>query len=376
MNIGIRYSCFDDVILILFLLKNGDIKADFSGEGLFNGINNPNKIFEIRYKDDTYIFSTNNESINNCDLKVWAKGNSDNLSTNSFYDLCVFTPGDTIRNEITDFSIQNFVNNGNIILSMCTLPYKHKNIIFDPLLGLIFHYYKLGFRFLNYYKNSSEKLNLIGTYHRTTHISGNVQVRRNELYEDVKRIVYSDITIFYNNDSKFDLLLDSNRYFGQWIYNHISGYSDYSTSVCNLIYETCDSLGSYNNGHRMIINEKTLKGLLFSKQNLFFMWYGNECFLPYLKEYGFWFLNFEFYDENDVQLVPDKRTAIYNSILKTSSYLVELKKELGTNQLVYEFLLSKYSDKLQYNTYLIDKLMSEYSNTDQFISKLKSSSKS
>lgn len=357
MKIGLQYNTYNDISYILYVLQNGKVTGNFHNQPV-------NGQFRIDLNDDCYLFSNNFEDIKLCDRKI--RLDSSSINVDNRYHRSFFTPNDTIRSEFTNDIITNYLNNGNILLSMSSSSITHPNFIFEPLFGLVHHYYYLGFNFLNFY-GLTEKQNLLGIYHNPIHIGGSFYKRRDQIYNDVKSILNDDFVKYDCPNSELEKLLNSYRYFGNWYKNHISGYSDYATSVCNLIFESNDSLSTHVTDNRMLINEKTLKGLLFSKENIFFMWYGNEYFLPYLMNYGFWFLNFEFYDPNDTIETP-----IYNSVIKTTNYLKELKDKLHTTDNVHKFLLKEFGHKLNNNGMLIDKLIKESPIKDRVINLLKS----
>lgn len=348
MNIGIQYTTYDDVSFVLYALRHGKIKADFLHEGIW-GPGHTGKRFEIYFNDDCYIFSDYYPDIEGCDRKLHASHNQ--LEFDSRYHKGIFTPKDCFTHPIED--IKNFLHSGSLYLSYMNLDYKHDNVIFYPLFSLVQQYYELGFKFFNYYQND-RKLHLLGTYHKPVHIGGCRMERRNYIFDKVKNILQDDLKHYTSPESDFDLLLDSYRYFGQWFNAHMAGYSDFNTSVCNMLFETYDSLGSYSHENRIMVTEKTTKGLLFSKENIFFIWYGHQMFIPYLKDYGFWFLNFEFYNHNDS---VGKNTAILQSVFKTVEYLKELKNTYKTNNAVYQHLMNKYGHKLENNGRLFDNLI-------------------
>lgn len=367
MRIGLNYRQFPDVSFILYALKHGQIKADVRFKGLWGNPNHSRR-FEITLGDDCYIFSYDYEDIADCDRKINLVHNS--LKEDDRYDRCIFTPSDVIEDRFTDTLIEQFLNNGNIFLSHVISNVKHDNFVFAPLSCFVLHYYDLGFKFLNYYKNSNTNKNqLLGAYCNKNHIGGSLNVRRTQIFDNIAEILDSDCKRYESPESDFDMLLDSYGYFGQWLNVHMSTYTDYNTSVCNIIFETIDSLGTNHNGSgRFMLTEKTLKSLLFSKGEIFFMWYGHEMFLPYLQEQDFWFLNFEFYDPNDKQ---NGETPIFNSLIKTTKYLKDLKKQLGTNENVYKYLLNNYRDKLENNSKSIDRLLNNCDIKDKVINLLK-----
>lgn len=360
MKLGFNYGDYTDASFMLYILRQGKINAKFYDP-------NNNKKFEVEYKGDTYVFSPHYYDLDGCDKKFKLTSNDNALFVSDQYNKTIVTPGDVIRADYHDEDVRKFLDSGNMFLSFCNLSFEHTNFIFYPLFSLVFHYYHLGYKFLNYYQDSP-KYNLLGIYHQPTHIGGTVYPRRNEIFNEVSSRLGSDFKRYETPHDDFDLLLDSYRYFGQWYNVHIAGYTDFKTSVCNLTFETYDSLGSYCNNNRFIITEKTAKSLLFSKENIFFIWYGHESFISHLRDYGFWFLNFEFYDPTDGE---GKNTAILKSVYKTVDYLKQLKNQLKTNENVYKYLLEKYGEKLKNNGVLYDILIHNCQPGDNIINLIK-----
>lgn len=360
MKIGFTYGSYGDASFMLWILRQGKVLSDLYDK-------DSRKKFEIEYKGDLFVFAQNYDEIQDCNKKIKLVSNDNALEEDTRYNKIFVTPVDTIRTQYTDQKIKEFLDNGNLFLSMSNLSFQHPNFIFQPLFSFVYHYYQLGYKFLNYYQNK-EKKNLLGTYHKVRHIGGTIYPRRNFIINELKAILGEDFITYKSPESDFDLLLDSYRYFGQWYNVHMSGYSDYTTSVCNLTMETYDSLGSYVHENRFLLTEKTLKGLLYSAEDIFFLWYGHESFLPCLQDYGFWFLNFEFYEPGSTE---GTNTAMLKSIFKTTKYLKDLKIEHGSNENVHKYLLEKYGEKLRNNTRLFDVLLHNCQIGDNIINLIK-----
>jgi hypothetical protein len=364
MKIGLNYRSYGDAGFVLYALRHGKIKADFKFENMW-GKPNTTRRFEIAIDDDLYVFSHDYADISDCDRKIYLSHN--HLLEDSRYDRIIITPVDVIEQEYTDSAIKDFLDKGHAFLSFVNVNFRHKNFVYYPLYSFVYHYYALGFKFLNYYKNT-DKSHLVGIYHRPTHIGGASIARRQEIFNATKQILGDDLHCYELNYSDFDLLLDSYRYFGQWYNVHMSGYSDFKSSIANIITETIDSISTHTVHDRMFMTEKTTKSILFSKEDIFFIWYGNETFIPYLRNYGFWFLNFEFYDPGNGE---GNDTAILKSVLATVKYLKDLKTRLDTNESVYKYLLNKYSDRLENNSRLFDQLINNCEIKEQVINLLK-----
>lgn len=147
----------------------------------------------------------------------------------------------------------------------------------------------------------------------------------------------------------------------------MTSYTDFTTSVCNLIFESAgpDVVDlNIEPTKRLYLSEKTLKGLLFSKENIFSMWCGNEYFIPVLQDYGFWFLNFEFYNHTEPK-------AVVSSLIKTTEYLKQLKNQLKTNESVHKYLLDTFGSKLENNGKMLDQFLLDCEVKDNIIKLLK-----
>ena len=164
--------------------------------------------------------------------------------------------------------------------------------------------------------------------------------------------------------------------------NHISGYTDYQHNVVNLIYDRdfdqlldmdyadylSDTVRKYPHKFNFDPTEKTLKSILFSNTNTFFVVYTLSNIIEWMIDKGFWVLNFEFLpktrqewqsDLNGGSLPEDLNinNGVTYSIVKTCEYLKTLKTELKTNEAVHEFLVKKYRHKLEKNHQLIQKMI-------------------
>jgi hypothetical protein len=154
---------------------------------------------------------------------------------------------------------------------------------------------------------------------------------------------------------------------------------DFTTSVCNLIFETLHSDSNQEEPEsrmhsRQYITEKTLKAIAFSEENIFFIWYGPTKLYKHLMEMGFWFLNSEFYDESVeipfVELLPSY-SHMEQSVIDASIYLKSLKKEYKTNAEVHKYLMMTYGHKLQKNVELLKEILSSYSKKENVLNLIK-----
>jgi hypothetical protein len=140
---------------------------------------------------------------------------------------------------------------------------------------------------------------------------------------------------------------------------------DYTTSVCNLIFETLHSNSNEENENdrmykRQYITEKTLKAICFSEENIFFIWYGPTNLFKYLNNLGFWFLNSEFFVDS-----------IEESVEKSASYLKSLKEEFKSNNEVHNQLMQLYGEKLKNNVELFNTILNSYSKSNEIINLIK-----
>jgi hypothetical protein len=209
--------------------------------------------------------------------------------------------------------------------------------------------------------------------------------------------IYGEVLAFDlfdgNPDKFFDVIYDtSNEYnqkvlfqsyitFGHWGNTHISSYMDFTTSVCNVVFETLYATANIEGtatGNKMYgrqyITEKTLKAICFSEENIFFIWYGPTKLYKHLMNIGFWFLNSEFYDESLEIPFQDglpSYSHIEQSLIDTSLYLKKLKEEYKTNEEVHNYLSKKYGHKLQKNVELFKNMLNSYDKKDLLLNLIK-----
>ena len=377
MKIGIKYvDGLEEVGLLLWALNDALVNADFKHTGVF-GKGNPGKVFELILNDNCFKFSKRDEDLTDCDKRiniVWSSP-----SDNSHYDkeLCIIS--DVVMDHLTNEYMNQYLDKGNIFLSISTSNVTHKNLIYNPLLGVVLFYYELGLHYINYYQAPKNFKQLLGIYHRHVHIGGAEHNRRNFIYNKIKKELNEDFVAYSRPSDGLVPLIESYRYFGKWIKNHSVAYTDYATSVCNIVYETFDSLNTHVSDNRLVLTEKTTKSIIFCEENIFFIWYGPEQFYKELREYGFWFLNSEFYNDKidtnqedidyidylielQVQVTNNlpngipKITAICQSVFDSVTYLKNLKSTLGSDEAVYNTLMKKYEHHLKENVRLFKQL--------------------
>jgi hypothetical protein len=334
----------------------------------FNDDNYANK-FSYRSNNTEYVFTTNDDIIGDKQIKLLHRpeifGNDWKTTQISSVEYYGGTPKtlkdyDKVIVTLTIDAPQNsqhikdnmleFLNDGNILISTSLLNIDHPNYIFSPLLNLFLFYYYYGYVYLNYY-SSAKKQNLLGLYHDKK--SGNLKHWRNKWTDYCEHTLGKDFLVYdVKSDDSFKTTLQQYNALGFWGQNHITSYTDYNTSVCNIVFET---FGPSDNPSENIswsgeyITEKTLKAILFGQADIFFIWYGSEYFFEYLKDCGFWFLNTEFYQKN-----------VHQSAKDTILYLKTLKEALKTNEAVQSHLLEKHDEKLKNNMKVFNNIINNY----------------
>ena len=359
MNIGIHYNLYDGVAIILYALNNSNIILD----------DYKSSIFKIENQNDTYHFSKNYDDIRHCDKTILASHASavlhDSYKESNQYDKVVLskTQDDFFDSPIL---IKNFLDKGNICLTanlirvLTSTCENHTNFLYDPVFNLILIYYSFGYQFLNYYK-FDRKDNLMGVYNQKLHIDGGVRNWRNRMHTQVHSILGDDLKTYPFHEYPLRKIIEPPYRTNLWQGVKMSGYIDFTTSVCNLVFET-GGLAA-NRSH---MSEKTLKSIIFCEENIFFILYGSWAIFKKLNDLGFWFLNSEFCDFNN-----DNHDEIINSVIKATVFLKELKDSLNTNNLVHEHLLKMYGEKLKHNVTLFNDLLNNCKNTDKILELIK-----
>lgn len=235
------------------------------------------------------------------------------------------------------------INNANCsIITSSNLESNNKNIFYRYQLSLIFFYYHLKFYHLPLDEIIIKKENLLGSYYRKGY-----RKFRDEFFENISnKINFKVYSIDYTEDASsiFDLKFNDG-----WFGNHITSYIDYLKSTCNIIFESDGDIHIDSFYH---CTEKTLKGILFSKLNILFIYYANPKLVKELINDGYWFLNFEFIDKSKDIDYDNLKNSIYKSI----EYLNKLNIELKNYNDVYTHLVEKYEHKMQNNYNLFTKL--------------------
>ena len=271
------------------------------------------------------------------------------------YDKIIFTLFEAsilnvnnVQKYINDINV--YLDAGNILISVIDLPINHPNYLFCPFLIFNLFYYYYGFAYLNYYK-FNKKNNLLGVYFDNNH---NHKVWRSRIIDYCNDLFNEDFLVYnVHSEDSIKTTLQGYNSFGFWGQNHITTYTDYTTSVCNILFETFatneDGSGRLGAEHGSVgshMTEKTMKGIIFGEEQIFFIWYGPEYWFDFLIKSGFWFLNVEFYTG-----------CVLSSTKDSLLYLKKLKESLGTNENVHKFLLEKYGQKLESNVNLMKEII-------------------
>jgi len=368
MKIGLHYRNYGDICILVYMLCNS--KFDKSKDR-----------FIFYHNNDEYIFSKDISVLNemNCDVKIYLFTTLTEWKTFKGYDKLIQTQ--TVEYYfVTNNQLKEYLDAGNICLSSASIVFEHPNFYFEPIFNLIFFYHHYGFNFLNYYK-FDKKENLLGVYHKPVKEIGNGKMHRNYLYSKIKNVLNDDFVSYESLDYNLKLLFQPYETFGHWGNNHITSYMDFTTSVCNVVFETMSSYGNFDKDAentsrygRQNITEKTLKAIAFSEENIFFIWYGPTKLYKYLMDMGFWFLNSEFYNES-IELPQDGNLISYShmeqSVIDAALYLKKLKEEYKTNNEVHNYLIDTHGHKLQKNVELFKNILNDYNKKDLILNYIK-----
>jgi hypothetical protein len=366
MKIGFNYRSYEDVSVILYALCNSKFEQlESNGDFIFFT------------ETDEYIFSKNVNLINKCDVKIMLFTTFDEWKTFKGFDKLIQTQ--IVENyHIDNIQLKEYLDAGNICLSSASISFEHNNFYYDPIFNLIFFYYHYGYNFLNYYK-FNKKNNLIGIYHKVNNGININKGHRNYLYSQIQNIVQSDFVSYDSNEYNLKLLLQPYITFGHWGNNHITSYLDFTTSVCNVIFETLHSNSNEEEPEnrmdgRQYITEKTLKSICFSEEEIFFIWYGPTKLFKHLIDMGFWFLNCEFYNEK-IEIAHNEEAPYHShleqSVIDTSIFLKRLKMKLNDNNLVHSYLMEQHGEKLKNNIKLFKDLLNSYPKKEDILNLIK-----
>lgn len=248
----------------------------------------------------------------------------------------------------------------HFVLTCSNLNKEYRNVKFLYKLAFVHYFYHLGYYHLDFDIIKTQKLNLLGTYHRNGYKPERDEAFNlaNNIHEIKKYGKYEyDIASVYNM-----------KYTEGWYKNHIIYYYDYIKSVCNIVFESevpyifenkdyppNQQPGAYH------ISEKTVKAILFSNFEIFFIYYAMPDLVIRLYDDGFWFLNFEFIDFNVLkkETFLNQVKILQKSITDSVEYLKYLNNEAKDLSTIHEDLLKKFGKKLKNNYILFTEILND-----------------
>lgn len=272
---------------------------------------------------------------------------------------------------VTDEYVKEFLSEYRII-SSASISFENKNFYFEPIINLFVFYYIFGFDYLSYSKLDIKKSNLMGLYY----LKGYKDVR-DRFYDGFIKPIFEKHNIeqpkIYDTQCNKPQLITQllQKYKGYWGLNHSAMYSDYITSVCGFIFDTLNHTsieGPRDSTERYYINEKALKGILYSKLNIPFIIDTNPNNFQILKNLGFWFLNSEFYKFDTDKTTEERIVPMRDSIVNAMEYLISIYKENDFDlDKTHSILVEKYGDKMQnnYNTFI--KYLTDAPNSEKLL---------
>lgn len=250
--------------------------------------------------------------------------------------------------------VYEFIRNADnfSLITSTNLKLNNPKVLYDYKISLVYFYYILGIYHLPFDDINVSKKHILGSYYRKGY-----RQNRDEFFNKICKLL--DIEIYSVDYLKDDSVLFDLKYMDGWYGNHISSYLDYLKSVCNIMVESEETESTNLYYH---CTEKTLKAILFSKLNIFFIYYANHNLIKELVNDGYWFLNFEFLDITNIT-----EKSVDDSIEKTIEYLKNLEHEFKDYNLIYAHLVNKFGKKLKNNyeifmnmknsTHLTDKIL-------------------
>lgn len=249
----------------------------------------------------------------------------------------IFNMEEPIPSEETDYE---FFNNLSVKIVSTYSDDKldkldKKKFLYVPFISWLKFFYDKGYDYLNY-DVAIKKQNLVGSY-----FIPNYKPERNYLIENINSILdLNDLKPVEVYKQSFPRT-KSQKYIEylkeHWQVNHATSYTDIGSSVVNIVFETKYYLGK-------MFTEKTLKALLFSKFSYNILYKRFED-LKFLKECGFWFLNFEYIDWDTKKSEPEIDEMIHDSIYRAIIEVGKVYKEVGDYESTFSKLDEKYYDK-------------------------------
>lgn len=363
MNIGIMYAGDAQISGLLYPITNGNVEILHSTISQ-SSIEKISK-FKIYDREHIFHFSNNFDDLQNADIKVavfqYEYFEQAQRLVEQFTDLVdkiiiTRTNGESLPEHEFHHVYKTLSNPKVFWISSAALGNtQNDRIIIDIFINLYYFYNGFGFYYLNYYP-SEKKEKFIGTYNR--HV--NYKPERYDLIKHFRENIVDDIEIFDVEESFYTNVGGNILDRWNWQQMHITSYLDYNTTVANILFDTATDGPSKNN--TFILNEKILKGIIFQKANIFFIYLGTIEAMNWAIQKGFWFLNQEFYDSS--KATPGD---VIKSAIKTIEFLKNLKEELKTNDAVYKFLLDKYKHKLEQSVNSFNHLLNNCEYKEQLI---------
>jgi hypothetical protein len=267
----------------------------------------------------------------------------------------------------TDDIMKQFLQEHKVI-SASQFNYVGKNFYYDPFLNPLYFYYTYGFDFLPLKQLEVKKTNLLGMYLRK-----NYKPLRDSLYEEIKQLFSEkELLEIYTIEPRPSFLTDLKTLHlpTGWDKNHITSYLDYITSVCGFVFETSNysefnwPCGSIN---RHYITEKTLKAIMYSKLNTPFIIDMNPYIFVELNKLGFWFLNTEFFDFEQINSDEDISQNMKSSIFKSIEFILGLYNETKCLQQTHSKLTELFSEKMQNNFYNFKNYLKNPKNNEKLL---------
>ena len=206
----------------------------------------------------------------------------------------------------------NFFEKNNIRLVSCYSDmyldeYSDEDFLHIPFISFLEFFYDKRYYYLDY-DIEIKKKNLIGTYHIEGYKNDRDEfLRKINNYFELKG---NPLVKKYSQSIPIKIPQRIQEFsFEGWQYNHVTNYMDFGTSILNLIFETQFESSNW-------FTEKTLKSLLFSNCTYPIL-YKDLNELRWLRDNGYWLLNFEFIDWDN----PNNQKAVEDSILKSIQYV-------------------------------------------------------
>ena len=205
------------------------------------------------------------------------------------------------------------------------------------------------------------------------YLKKNYKSLRDELYSEVEQMFQQkELLEIYTVESRPDFLANLKLLHvpTRWAKNDVVSYLDYITSVCGFVFETSNysefnwPCGSIN---RHYITEKTLKAIMYSKLNIPFIIDMNPYIFVELNKLGFWFLNTEFFNFEQINSDEDISQNMKSSIFKSTEFILELYNKTKCLQQTHSKLTELFSEKMQNNFYNFKNYLKNPKNNEKLL---------